>query len=109
MGILKAKVLIFDIGGTVFDWTTAIVDTLDRLFPAQVMSASDRLSFALKCRAKFLELNGAIGRGERPWLPADQILAAVMDDLLKQTGLPKLTVEKQETRTGGHKPLILPR
>ena len=87
---MTAKVLIFDIGGTVFDWNTAVVETLDRLIPLQNMPQPDRQAFATDCRARFLELNGAIMRGEKLWLTADQILATVMDDLWKRTGLPEL-------------------
>ena len=87
---MTAKVLIFDIGGTVFDWNSAVVETLDRVVSQQSMPQPDRQAFAIACRAQFLELNGAIVRGEKPWLTADQILAAVMDDLWKRTGLPEL-------------------
>ncbi len=90
---LTAKVLIFDIGGTVFDWNSAVVETLDRLVPPQSMPKPDRQAFAFACRARFMELNGAIMRGEKSWLTADQILAAVMEDLWEQTGLPRLTIE----------------
>ena len=90
MGGMIAKVLIFDIGGTVFDWNTAVVETLDRIALLKNTRQLDRQAFATACRAQFLELNGAIMRGEKPWLTADQILATVMDDLWKRTGLPEL-------------------
>jgi 2-haloacid dehalogenase len=87
---MTVKVLIFDIGGTVFDWNTAVVETLDRIVPLQSMSRPKRQAFALDCRARFLGLNGAVMRGEKPWLTSDQILATVMDDLWKRAGLPEL-------------------
>ena len=87
---MTAKVLIFDIGGTVFDWNTAVVETLERVASQQTLSRPDRQAFATACRAHFLELNGAIMRGEKPWLTADQILATVMDDIWERTGLPEL-------------------
>jgi 2-haloacid dehalogenase len=87
---MKAKVLIFDIGGTVFDWNTAVVEALDRIVPLRNTPQLDRQAFALDCRAQFLELNGAVMRGEKPWLTADQILATVMDGLWNRTGLPEL-------------------
>jgi 2-haloacid dehalogenase len=90
---MTTKVLIFDIGGTVFDWNTAVVEALDRVAPLQSISQLDRQAFAFACRAQFLELNGAIMRGEKPWLTADQILATVMEELWEQTGLPELATE----------------
>jgi len=93
MGNMTVKVLIFDIGGTVFDWNTAVVETLDRVVPQQSIPQSDRQAFALACRALFMDLNGAIMRGEKPWLTADQILATVMDELWARTGLQELAPE----------------
>jgi 2-haloacid dehalogenase len=87
---MAAKVLIFDIGGTVFDWNKAVIETLDRVVPVQSMHQADRQAFSIACRSQFMELNGAIMRGEQPWLTADQILATVMNDLWKRTGLPEL-------------------
>lgn len=54
------------------------------------MTRSRSQAFALDCRAGFLALNGAIMRGEKPWLTADQILSKVMDDLWQRSGLPTL-------------------
>ena len=90
---MSVKVLIFDIGCTVFDWNTAVVETLGRVVSLQSMPQPDRQAFAFACRAQFLELNGAIMRGEKPWLTADQILAAVMDDLWERTGLLELSTD----------------
>ena len=88
-----AQVLIFDIGGTVFDWNTAVVETLDRVLPQQIKPGLDRQAFAFACRARFLELNGAIVRGEKPWLTSDQILETVMSELWEHAGLGELSAE----------------
>lgn len=88
---MTIKVLIFDIGGTVFDWNTAIVETLNRLVPEAAMSAPDRLQFATACRAGFLDLNGRVMRGEKPWMTADEILQSVMDECCNRNGLRHLT------------------
>jgi FMN phosphatase YigB (HAD superfamily) len=66
------KVLLFDIGGTVFDWNTAILEALERVCPEASTSQLDRPAFATACRAGFLNLNGAVARVERAWLTADQ-------------------------------------
>ena len=90
---MSVKVLIFDIGGTVFDWNTAVIETLARVNPQHGKPGFDSQAFALACRSRFLELNGAIMRGEKPWLTADQILAAVMDELWDESGLSQLAHE----------------
>jgi 2-haloacid dehalogenase len=87
---MSAKVLIFDIGGTVFDWNTAITDTLQRLVPEDHMSGEDRRRFALACRAGFLLTSGAVVRGDEKWMTADQILARVIDDVSREAGMPGL-------------------
>jgi 2-haloacid dehalogenase len=90
---MTTKVLIFDIGGTVFDWNTAVIETLARVAPVQNFPKLDRQAFAFSCRAQFLDLNGAIMRGEKPWLTADQILATVVEDLCVRTGLSELVTD----------------
>ena len=92
---MTAKVLIFDIGGTEFDWNTAVVETLDRVAPPQSMPQLDRQAFAFACHAQFMELNGAIMRGEKLWLTADQIHANVMEELWGRIGLPELASDAQ--------------
>jgi FMN phosphatase YigB (HAD superfamily) len=47
---MRAKVLIFDIGGTVFDWNTAVVETLDRVASLLTMPQPNRQAFATACR-----------------------------------------------------------
>ena len=90
---MTAKVLIFDIGGTVFDWNTAVIETLDRIAPPKSTPNLDRQGFAFGCRAQFLELNGAVMRGEKEWLTADQMLSVVVEGLVEAHGLPDLSPE----------------
>ena len=93
---MTVKVLIFDIGGTVFDWNTAVIESLDRVVPKQSKLVLDSGAFAVACRSRFLELSSAIMRGEKPWLTADQILAVVMDELWDESGLSQLTHEARD-------------
>ncbi len=90
---MSLKVLIFDIGGTVFDWNTAIVETLRRLMPRDLTDDQDRREFALACRTEFLALNTAVFRKEVPWLTADQILSAAIQRSCDQAGLSDLSAE----------------
>lgn len=87
---MTAKTLVFDIGGTVFDWNTAIVEALDRVVPPQTLPGFDRQAFAFACRARFMEVNGAVVRGEQAWMTADQIFAAVITELCARFGLTDL-------------------
>jgi 2-haloacid dehalogenase len=83
---MATKVLIFDIGGTIFDWSSAILNALERIAGPPL----DNRAFTLGCRSGFLELTGAVVRGEKPWMTADQILAATVDVEWKKTGLTEL-------------------
>ena len=63
---MATQVLIFDIGGTVFDWNTALLEALKIAFPDENTADFDRGAFALACRARFLDVTAAVVRGERP-------------------------------------------
>ena len=55
--------LIFDIGGSVFDWQTAVLEALEQaLSPAQ-HAALDAKQFAYDVRAGFLSLNARSEEG----------------------------------------------
>jgi hypothetical protein len=62
------RTLIFDIEGTVLDRNTAMIEALGRTGANTKGSDVDRQSFAQECRANFLELGGAVLRGDGPWL-----------------------------------------
>ena len=84
---MQTRALIFDIGGSVFDWHTAIVEALEQVVPAQVRSHLDLASFAYACRDKFLTLNAAVMKGDRAWMTSDQMLASVVKELCAGQGL----------------------
>src|SRR6188508_2758744 len=79
---MATKVLIFDIGGTIFDWNAALLNALERI----AAPPFDRLAFTLGCRAGFLQLTRAVVRKEVAWMTADQILAAAVDAAWKKSG-----------------------
>ena len=86
---MATKVLIFDIGGTVFDWNTALLEALAIAFPEPGPAEFNRRAFALDCRAHFLDLTAAVVRGELPWMTADQIFAASLRQQLIDYNLPE--------------------
>ena len=84
---MTTRALIFDIGGTVFDWHTAIVEALEQVVPAPALTRLDPAGFAYACRDKFLTLNMAVMRGERSWMTSDQMLASVMREVCAEQSL----------------------
>jgi len=80
----KVKALLFDIGGTVFDWNAPLVAALDR---HAVYAGLDRAAFALACRAGFLEAAGAAARGATQRESSDRMLVSGIDALLQAAGL----------------------
>src|SRR5688572_30568927 len=83
---MATKVLLFDIGGTIFDWSAAILDALERIAAPPL----DRHAFTIGCRSGFLSLTEAVVRGEKAWMTADQILAAAIDAEWNKIGLAEL-------------------
>jgi 2-haloacid dehalogenase len=90
---MTIRALIFDIGGTVFDWNTPVVETLKHVVPQAILSDLNLQSFSLDARARFMDLNGQIMRGEQPWLTANHILTSVMETLCEERGLHFLSAE----------------
>jgi 2-haloacid dehalogenase len=86
---MATRALIFDIGGTVFDWHTAIVEAMKNAYSAEARATIDLGSFAYSCRDKFLSLNTAVMKGQRPWMTSDQMLSAVMTKMRTEHGLPE--------------------
>ena len=92
---MALRALIFDIGGTVFDWNSAIVESLNRVVPRHIAPDFDRKSFAFACRERFLALNGAVMRGEKPWMTSDQMLSATVNELWATHGVGEISAEGQ--------------
>jgi 2-haloacid dehalogenase len=91
-GKMTCKALVFDIGGTVFDWNTAILEVLDRVLPPETSPAFDRSAFALTCRANYLDTISRVVTGKAPWATSDETLQAVVNDALVQFGIGQLPI-----------------
>lgn len=87
--------LIFDIGGTVFDWSAGMIEALDCVLPRETAPDLDRVRFAFETRARFMDLNGAVIRHEIPWITADQMLVTVVDELCRAHGIEALDGESR--------------
>ncbi|MCY1126616.1 HAD-IA family hydrolase [Frigidibacter sp. RF13] len=76
---IQVKTLLFDIGGTVFDWNAPLIAALSR---HAAFAGIDPAAFALDCRAGFLDAAGSASRGETQRQSSDLMLANVIDGLL---------------------------
>lgn len=86
------RTLIFDIGGTVFDWSTAMIEALSEILPEDLAPSVDKPAFSMACRAKFLALNSAVMMGTEPRQTSDQMLARVVAEVSRDTGLGELSM-----------------
>lgn len=81
----NVEVLLFDIGGTVFDWRAAIVDAIKSV-DADGKYDIDAADFADHWRQQSLAKVEAMARGDAPWRPFDQILQTTLDTTLIKQG-----------------------
>lgn len=92
-GTTEKTRLVFDIGGTVFDWSAAMIEALDRVLPRATRPDLDREAYAFEARGRFMELNGAVIRREIPWMTADQMLMQIVDELSETYGTQDLDTD----------------
>lgn len=81
---MRLAALIFDIGGTVFDWHTSIVTALSS---HECFSGIDPAEFAVACRAGFLEEVGQLAEGGAPRITSDEVFARVTSERCRELGL----------------------
>jgi 2-haloacid dehalogenase len=81
---MDVDAFVFDIGGTVFDWSTALAEALDR---CGVSSTGEAAAFALSCRAAFLDGISRVVKGQEPWATSDEVLRAAVSQASAETGL----------------------
>jgi len=87
---MRWRALIFDIGGTVFDWSTALEDALDVVLSRHAEVDVDPSAFAHDCREAFLNLCGAVARQEIAFQTSDEMLAHITVEQWERRGLPTL-------------------
>ncbi len=94
-----AKVLAFDIFGTVVDWHGSIVREMQSLYP-QV----DGNAFALAWRAGYQPAMQRVRSGELGWVRIDTLHRMILDDLLSTFNLGHLTeAERQHLNRVWHR------
>lgn len=81
---MQVKTLLFDIGGTVFDWNAPLMSALHR-HPS--LSSLDAPAFSRGCRAGFLQSAEAAASGRVGRQGSDAMLAEVIDRLLDEAAV----------------------
>ena len=77
------KALVFDVGGSVFDWQTSTRNSLSKLIAAKQADIDDH-EFVFKWRRRMFETLAEVRRGVLDWRNADQIHRDVLDELAKE-------------------------
>lgn len=92
---MDVDVLLFDVGGTVFDWNTAIVEALAAA--EFVRSARiDRAAFSSAWRERSMIEMYAIADLTAPWRPFGEFIETSLDAILADFGLDAITVEDRK-------------
>jgi len=94
-----AKVLAFDVFGTVVDWHSGIAREVQALRPEV-----DGGEFALAWRAGYQPAMRRVRSGELGWTLIDDLHRLILDDILEKFGLSDLTeVQKQHLNKAWHR------
>ena len=83
---MDVDVLLFDVGGTVFDWRTAISQTVSSA-RADELRALDAEAFSTAWREQSMIECYEIAEHERPWRPFDAWLKTSLDVVLRRFGV----------------------
>ncbi len=89
---MDVEALLFDVGGTVFDWRTAVIDALGAVASAK-LRARDSGEFAEEWRKRSLMAVDAVAWRETPWRAFDQILEDALDQTLAMFDIEDLSPE----------------
>lgn len=95
MADLEVRALTFDVFGTVVDWRGSVIEEVERLGRGHGIGA-DWASFADAWRAGYGPAMDRVRRGELPWTPLDGLHRLILDGLLEQYGLARLTESEIE-------------
>jgi 2-haloacid dehalogenase len=93
--VKTSSILFFDIGGTVFDWETSIVEAL---MAGDLVDEPHRRNFAWECREAFLADSSAVRKGLLPWKEADELFADVVDGQLQRRNIEGGSAEVERVR-----------
>ena len=89
----QIKALTFDVGGTVFDWKTAVKTKLQSFADAGNVQI-DTEEFALSWRLRMFQQLARVRSGELEWMNADQLHRMVLDELSAE--YPRLSLSQSD-------------
>ena len=87
---MDVEVLLFDIGGTVFDWRSAMNNTLESIDSINA-SAVDIDGFSATWRKQSLIEVEEVAFSQAKWRPFDEVLHASLDRTLTELGVVKIS------------------
>ena len=88
----NVKALVFDVFGTVVDWRGSVINEGQRLGRAKGWSSVNWQRFADEWRIEgYINPIGEMQRGERSWMPVDEMHRAMLDILLKRHAIAGLS------------------
>jgi len=94
-----AKVVAFDVFGTVVDWHGSLARELEALYPT--INAD---SFASAWRAGYQPAMARVRSGEMPWTRIDDLHRLILDDILPKFGMDHLNeLERQHLNRAWHR------
>ena len=96
---VAAKVVAFDVFGTVVDWHGSLARELEALYPT--INAD---SFASAWRAGYQPAMARVRSGEMPWTRIDDLHRLILDDILPKFGMDHLNeLERQHLNRAWHR------
>ncbi|MEJ2130676.1 MAG: haloacid dehalogenase type II [Gammaproteobacteria bacterium] len=98
MAFGSVKALTFDVGGSVFDWQSAVRDAVRSLADEQRVDVDDH-AFAIDWRVRMFQLLAQVRSGELPWLNADDLHRRALDDLAPKYDVLDLPPRKRDALT----------
>jgi 2-haloacid dehalogenase len=96
---MDVEALLFDIGGTVFDWRSAVTGALKDV-ETEGLRAADPEVFGAEWRKRSLIEVQEIADGTALWRPFDPVLESSLDRTLHQLGIGEITARDRDRLLG---------
>lgn len=98
MAYQSVKALTFDVGGSVFDWQTAVREAVQTLAQKRDVEIDDH-AFAMDWRVRMFQLLAQVRSKELPWLNADDLHRRALDDLAPNYEQLELSSDERDALT----------
>ncbi len=101
------RALTFDVGGTVFDWHHTVRDEVQRLADERAVEVNAPQFTNDWRRSMFAQL-GLVRSGELPWMNADEMHRAALDEVVPRHTLDLSATERDELNRVWHRLRVWP-